>query len=287
MEKAADVRLAKSAGFCPGVQKALDRVRKLAHAGKSPVYTLGPLVHNSQVVARLEAEGIHAVESLDEVKGKSGVLVIRAHGISPELEAEARQQGLEVVDATCPLVKNAQNAISKGVQQGFTTVIVGDQRHAEVAGLLGYAGKDAFVVAGPEEAKKLPQLDKANVVAQTTQEEEVFHKTVAAVKRRAKTVVVSDTICKPSRDRQREALELAGQVDLMIVVGAKHSANAARLAALCRGLCPNTSAVESEADLDAAAVRAARRIGVTAGASTPDWLVERVLRAVSGFHEVH
>jgi 4-hydroxy-3-methylbut-2-enyl diphosphate reductase len=263
------------------VQKAIDRVRKLAQAGKGPVYTLGPLVHNSQVIARLEAEGIHAVASLAEVKGRKGVLVIRAHGVTPELEAEARRQGLEVVDATCPLVKRVHAAISQHAQRGFATVIVGDAGHAEVVGLLGYAGKDAFVVSGPEQARRLPRLEKVVVVAQTTQEEEVFRKTAAAVTLRAKTAVVCDTICKPSRDRQRETGELAAQVDLMIVVGAKHTANSARLTALCRRLCPGAVAVESEADLDAAAVRAARRIGVTAGASTPDWLSEGVLRKVS------
>ena len=287
MDKAPEVILAKSAGFCPGVQKAIERVRKLVQAGKGSVYTLGPLVHNSQVIACLEADGIHAVASLDEVKGKAGVLVIRAHGIPPELEAEARHQGLAVVDATCPWVKKVHASISKYAQQGFITVIVGDRGHAEVVGLLGYAGKNAFVVDGPEEAERLPILDKVNIVAQTTQEAEVFRKTVAVVRRRGQTVVVSDTICKPSRDRQRETVELAGQVDLMIVVGAKHSANTARLAALCRRLCPNTVAVESDVDVDATAVRTARRIGVTAGASTPDSLVERVLCKVSGLHDDH
>ena len=284
MEKAPEVILAKTAGFCPGVQKAIDRVRKLAQAGKGPVYTLGPLVHNSQVIARLEAEGIHAVESLDEIKGKAGVLVIRAHGITPDLEAEVRRQGLKVVDATCPLVKKVHAAISRYVAQGYATVIVGDKGHAEVVGLLGYAGKGAQVVSGPEEAAKLPAYHSVHVVAQTTQEEDVFLKTVEAVRSRAKTVVVSDTICQPSRDRQRETVELAGTVDLMVVVGSRKSANTARLAAICRRLCPRTVHVESEADLDAAAVRAARRIGVTAGASTPDWLVARV---VSGLREVH
>jgi 4-hydroxy-3-methylbut-2-enyl diphosphate reductase len=280
MGKAVEVRLVRGAGFCPGVQKAIDRVRQLAQAGQGPVYTLGPLVHNAQVIARLEAEGIHVAESLEEVRGKAGVLVIRAHGVPPELEVQARGLGLAVVDATCPLVKKAHAAVSEYARQGYATVIVGDAGHAEVVGLQGHAGRDAFVVSGPEEARKLPRLDKVNVVAQTTQEGEVFRETVAVVKRRAKTVVVSDTICKPSRDRQRETVELAGQADLMIVVGAKHSANTARLAALCQRLCPNTAAVESEAEVDAAAVRAARRIGVTAGASTPDWLVRQVLRQV-------
>jgi 4-hydroxy-3-methylbut-2-enyl diphosphate reductase len=281
MQKGPEVVLAKSAGFCPGVQQALDRVRKLAKGGQGAVFTLGPLVHNSQVIARLEAEGIRTVESLDELKGKTGVLVIRAHGITPKLEAEIRAQGIEVVDGTCPLVKKVHAAITRYVRQGYATVIVGDKGHAEVVGLLGYAGKHAFVVAGPEEASKLPQLDKVNVVAQTTQEEDVFLKTVEVVNARAKTVAVSDTICKPSRDRQRETLELAGRVDLMIVVGARHSANTARLTAICRRLCPGTVAVESEAELDAAAVRAATRIGVTAGASTPDWLIDGVMRKVS------
>jgi len=285
MDKAPEVLLAKTAGFCPGVQKAVDRVRRLAKAGRGPVYTLGPLVHNSQVIARLEAEGIRAVGSLAEVEGKSGVLVLRAHGVTPELEAAARARGLEVVDATCPMVKKVQAAISRYARQGFTTVIVGDAGHAEVVGLLGYAGPDAFVVSGPEAAERLPRLDRVHLVAQTTQESEVFRRTAAVVKRRARSAVVSDTICKPSRDRARETAALAGTVDLMIVVGAKHSANTARLAALCRGLCPDTAAVESEADLDAAAVRTARRIGITAGASTPDWLVERVLRWVAGLRQ--
>ena len=146
---------------------------------------------------------------------------------------------------------------------------------------------EASGLADLNEMELAGSSDKVNIVAQTTQEAEVFRKTVAVVRRRGQTVVVSDTICKPSRDRQRETVELAGQVDLMIVVGAKHSANTARLAALCRRLCPNTVAVESDVDVDATAVRTARRIGVTAGASTPDSLVERVLCKVSGLHDDH
>lgn len=280
MEKAREVILAESAGFCPGVQQAIERVQELAEDGKGPVYTLGPIVHSAQVIAGLQAQGIRAVESLDAVDGTGGVLVIRAHGIPPELEAKVRAHGVSVVDATCPLVKKAHKAISERIAQGYATVIVGDRGHAEVEGLLGYAGEDAYVVSGPEEAEKLPALGKAHVVAQTTQEEEVFLAAVEVVKRKAAAVAVSDTICKPSRDRQREAVELAGQVDLMVVVGSKRSANTARLAAICRRLCPGTIFAESAADLDTSAVRAARRIGVTAGASAPESLIQEVVSAL-------
>jgi len=285
MEKDLEVVLAETAGFCPGVKKAIDRVLELAQSGKNPIYTLGPLIHNTQVIEMLEEKGIHAVESLDEVRSRTGVIVIRAHGITPELEAEVRGLGLEVIDSTCPLVKNVHSVIDKYARQGYATVIVGDKGHAEVVGLLGYAGDKAFVVAGPEEAGRLPELERVNVVAQTTQEEDVFLKTAEVVRRRARETVVSNTICKPTRDRQRETVELAGKVDLMIIVGAKHSANTARLTSLCRRLCPNTVHVETEREVDPGVVKAARRIGITAGASTPGWMTERVLNRIKEMHK--
>ena len=280
MERDLEVALAETAGFCPGVKKAIDRVLELAQAGKGPIYTLGPLIHNSQVIAALEAKGVHAVESLSEIKGKSGVIVIRAHGVTPEVEAEVRSLGLEVVDSTCPLVKNVHSVIARHSAKGFCTVIVGDKGHAVVAGLLGYAGANAFVVAGPEEARRLPRLEKVNIVAQTTQEEGAFLEAAEIVKGKASEAVVSNTICKPTRDRQRETSELARRVDLMIIVGARHSANTARLTSLCRRLCSNTIHVETEAELDSGVICAARRIGITAGASTPGWLTDQVLNRI-------
>ncbi|MDD5655967.1 MAG: 4-hydroxy-3-methylbut-2-enyl diphosphate reductase [Elusimicrobia bacterium] len=293
MDKDPAVVLAQTAGFCPGVKKAIDQVLELAQAGKAPIYTLGPLIHNTQVIEMLKQKGIRAVDALDEIKGQAGVIVIRAHGITPSLEAEVRARGLEVIDSTCPLVKNVHSVIGKYAALGYATVIVGDKGHAEVVGLLGYAGERAFVVADSEEARRLPALDKVNIVAQTTQEEDAFLKTAETVKSRAREAVISNTICKPTRDRQRETQELAGKVDLMVIVGAKHSANTTRLTALCRRLCPRTIHIETEAEADPAAVRSARRIGITAGASTPGWMTDRVMgrikelrkkEAVSPFH---
>lgn len=280
MDKDPDVLLAKTAGFCPGVKMAIDKVLDLAQSDKKPIFTLGPLIHNPQVIETLEGKGVHSVESLAEVSGGSGVIVIRAHGITPGLEAEVRGLGQEVVDSTCPLVKNAHSIIARYSAQGYSTVIVGDKGHAEVVGLLGYAGDNAFIVAGPEEAERLPRLDKVNIVAQTTQEEDVFLDTVEAVRKRARETVVSNTICKPTRDRQRETSELAGHVDLMVIVGGKHSANTARLAVLCRKLCPNTIHVETDAELAPDMIRKAARVAITAGASTPSWMTERVFNRI-------
>ena len=165
MEKEQDVTVAKSAGFCPGVKRAIDKVLELEAAGKKPVYTIGPLIHNKQVTDMLAAKQITSIDRPQEADDKSGVLVIRAHGITPSFQKEVESCGMEVVDATCPLVKHAQNIIAKYAGQGYHTVIVGDGGHAEVIGLLGYTQGKGTVVSGPEEAAKLPHFDKVNVVS--------------------------------------------------------------------------------------------------------------------------
>ncbi|MFA6583312.1 MAG: 4-hydroxy-3-methylbut-2-enyl diphosphate reductase [Elusimicrobiaceae bacterium] len=279
--KDTSVLLAKTSGFCPGVKKAIDSVLELAQKGRKPIYTLGPLIHNPQVIQMLEEKNIRAVKSLDEIKDTGGVIVLRAHGITPELEAKVRATNMEVVDATCPLVKRVQKVIEEYAGQGYHTVIVGDEGHAEVTGLMGYAKGNGTVVSGPEAARQLPRFEKVNVVSQTTQEEKIFSETAAVIKANAKICVISNTICQPTKARQSEIVELSQNVDLMIVVGGKHSANTTRLAELCSRLCPNTIHVESEDELNPAAVRAAENIGITAGASTPNWMTDRVLsRAV-------
>ncbi len=270
------VTLAQAAGFCPGVNGAIDCVLELARKRGLPVFTVGPLIHNPQVLEELEREGVKAVKDLSETNGKTGILIIRAHGVTPQFEAEIRSRGLEVVDATCPLVKRAQSLIGRYAALGFTTVIVGDRGHAEVIGLTGYALGKCFVVSGPGEARELPKLDKAHVVSQTTQEEPVFLAAAEAVRLSAGETVISNTICAPTLSRQKETRELASSCDLMIVVGGKNSANTARLAAICGECGSRTMLVETEAELDPAAIKAARNIGVTAGASTPTWMTRRV-----------
>nr|QGT50808.1 hypothetical protein Elusimicrob2101_0710 [uncultured Elusimicrobia bacterium] len=280
MEKEQDVTVAKSAGFCPGVKRAIDKVLELEAAGKKPVYTIGPLIHNKQVTDMLAAKQITAIDSPQDAEDKSGVLVIRAHGITPQFQQEITSCGMNVVDATCPLVKHAQNIIAKFAGLGYHTVIVGDGGHAEVIGLLGYAQGKGTVVAGPEEAAKLPHFDKVNVVSQTTQKESVFYATAEEIKKHADECQISNTICQPTKDRQKETIEQAKRADLVIVVGGKHSANTARLAFLCQELCPHVQHVETEEELDETDVIRSKKIFITAGASTPNWVIDRVAARV-------
>jgi len=280
-EKENDVIVAKTAGFCPGVKKAIDTVLALAQSGRKKIYTLGPLIHNPQVIQTLEEKGIHAVKSLAEITDKNSVLVIRAHGITPELEKTLRESGLEIVDATCPLVKHAHRIIDQYAAQGYSTVIVGDSGHAEVIGLMGYARGKGHVIANAEEAKSLPHFDKVNIVSQTTQEEDIFSEAAAIVKQNSGEAVISNTICQPTKDRQRETVELARNADMMIIVGGKHSANTARLAKLCAALCKNTVHIEQEEELLSKDLSSPRRIAITAGASTPSWMTDRVSRWIA------
>lgn len=228
----------------------------------------------------LAAKQITSIDRPQDAADKSGVLVIRAHGITPRFQQEVQSCGMEVVDATCPLVKHAQNIIAQYAAQGYHTVIVGDGGHAEVIGLLGYTQGKGVVVSGPEEAARLPHFDKVNVVSQTTQKESVFYETAEEIKKHADECQISNTICQPTKDRQKETIELAKSADLVIVVGGRHSANTARLALLCKGLAPAVLHVETEDELEAAPVTHAKKIFITAGASTPNWVIDRVAARV-------
>lgn len=276
MEKDQGVTVAKSAGFCPGVKGAIDKVLELEASGKKPIYTLGPLIHNQQVTDMLADKQITSVDTPAQALNKSGVLVIRAHGITPALRAEVMQSGIEVVDATCPLVKHAHEVISNYAQQGYATVIVGDIGHAEVLGLLGCTQGRGVVVSGPEEAQKLAPFDKVNVVSQTTQKESVFLQTADIIQAKARVCQISNTICAPTKLRQSETVEQAKNADLVIVVGGKHSANTARLALLCKELAPQVLHIETEEELTAQQVLAPKHIFITAGASTPNWVINQV-----------
>ena len=277
MPRKPDIIVAKSAGFCPGVKHAIDQVIALEAARKRPIYTLGPLIHNKQVTAMLEMRKIQTIQNPDEAVDKRGVLVIRAHGITPDLQRKIEACEIAVVDATCPLVKHAQNIIAKFAVQNYHTVIVGDKEHAEVIGLIGYTQGHCDVVSTLEEAKALPHFEKVNVVSQTTQQESTFYQIAEEIKKHADVCEISNTICQPTKDRQKETMEQAKSADLVVVVGGKHSANTVRLAQLCQGLCPHVQHVETEDELDEKQVVSAKRIFITAGASTPKWVIDSVV----------
>jgi 4-hydroxy-3-methylbut-2-enyl diphosphate reductase len=285
MSKDYKITIAKSAGFCPGVKNAIERVLQLSEKGKKPVYTVGPLIHNKQVTQMLEKKDIFTINNLNEATDKNGVLVIRAHGITPEYQKQVFATGLEVVDCTCPLVKRAHTIIDEFAKKGYYTVIIGDAEHAEVIGLLGYTQGKGIVVADAEEAKKLPAYDKVNVVAQTTQKEQTFFDAAEVIKQKAKICQISNTICTPTKQRQKETLELAKNADLVIVVGGKHSANTARLAKLCGELCKKVLHVETAEEVKKENLEDAKNILITAGASTPDWVIQEVAKKAENIKE--
>lgn len=274
-----EIKVARTAGFCPGVKNAIETARRLARSGKRRVFTYGPLIHNKQVIAELEQDGIRAVSNPEELK-KGDVIIIRAHGVTPEQEARLGALGLEVADATCPLVKKAQSAIAACAEQGCATVIVGDSGHAEVIGLMGYAQGRGHVISSAQEAGRLPRLKKAHVVSQTTQEAEVFRAAAEAVSLRCGECIVSDTICQPTKERQKEVLALARWADVMVVAGDKNSANTTRLADICARLCAKTLLIEDASALQESDFKGAGRIAVSAGASTPDPLIEKIVARI-------
>lgn len=271
-----NILIAKSAGFCPGVKRAIECVLELEKQGHRPIYTVGPLIHNKQVTDNLEAKGIKAIENLSEATDKNGVLVIRAHGITPAFQKEIMSLGMKVVDATCPLVKKVHNVIEEYAKQGYDTIIVGDSKHAEVIGLMGYTQNKGIVVGNIEEAQNLPQFEKVNVVSQTTQKEETFLQIAEIIRQKAKICNISNTICHPTKQRQTETTKCAKNADLVVVVGGHHSANTARLAKLCSDLCKNVIHVETSAEIDPKIIISSKKIFITAGASTPIWLVEEI-----------
>ncbi|HOJ85742.1 MAG TPA: 4-hydroxy-3-methylbut-2-enyl diphosphate reductase [Elusimicrobiales bacterium] len=273
--------IAKNAGFCPGVNNAINKVIELSEKTGKKIYTFGPLIHNKDVIKNLTERGIKAIEDISEIKDKeNSILVIRAHGIPPETEKKLKESGLNIVDATCPLVKNVHNVITKYIEKGYHTIILGDPDHAEVIGLRGYAGDKCYVINSKEEAEKLPLLEKANLVSQTTQEEDLFFEVVKIIRPKVKELVISNTICTPTKLRQKETVEFSKISDLVVVIGGKHSANTQRLYQICKKLSKETILVENESEITNETIKDKETIFVTAGASTPVWLIERVEKKI-------
>ncbi len=281
MNENSEIRLAETAGFCWGVKRAMDMtLETAAKANGAAVHTHGPLIHNPQVIEMLEEKNVYALD--DATTLDSGTVIIRTHGITPDIRRQLKGRGLDISDATCPLVARVQGIIKKHANQGYHTIIIGDQGHAEVIGLTGYTQGRGHVVGKLEEIDELPPMDKVCIVAQTTCEVARYENVADALKARYPDAVIADTICDATRERQEEALELAKDVDLMIVVGGRNSANTARLAQLSRDRGAKTILIESDEDIDPNEIIDHGRIGLTAGASTPTWMIQRVLARVKG-----
>jgi len=272
--------VAKNAGFCFGVKRAL-RYAEDAAAQFGKIYSLGPLIHNPQEVERLSSQGIISVDSLDQVEGD--YVIVRSHGVKPEIFALAKEKNINVIDATCPFVKSAQSYAKDLAAEGYSVVVVGDKNHPEVEGIVGWSNNTAVVVENAEEAAQVPLGDKIGVIAQTTQPDRNFQQVVEELKKRNSRLMVYNTICHATAERQKSALALAKEVDIVLVVGGLNSANTKKLARISSEAGTPTYHIEEAKDIDFSWLKGKKRVGVTAGASTPDWIIKEVLQKMMEF----
>lgn len=279
-----EVHLASKAGFCFGVNRAIEMAQATVRGSSGPVYSLGPLIHSSQVQARLAEIGVKEISDPAEANG--GVLIIRSHGVGPVVLEKARDRGLRIVDATCPFVRKAQIFAHDLAKAGYQVVVVGDKHHPEVRGIIGWTDERALVLEKPEEVSLLPITGKVGIIAQTTLALDIFQAAVEAIAATGAEVKVCNTICGATLERQQAALELSGRVEVMVVAGGMNSANTGKLVDICRKSGKTTYHVEQASELNPAWFRGVKTVGLTAGASTPDWIIEEVKRRMSDNEEM-
>jgi small subunit ribosomal protein S1 len=269
------VLLADKAGFCFGVKRAINTAFKAASQGN--VYCLGPLIHNPQEVERLRQAGVRTVDDFSSLK-PGDFLIIRSHGVPPKVLAQARDRGLSIIDLTCPFVGKAQRDAEALHKEGYQVVVVGEKKHPEVQSIVGHAGDNAVVIETVKDIEEMSFESRLGVVAQTTQSYGNFSEIVLELLRLSKELKVFNTICSSTKERQEAARELASQVDMMLVVGGRNSANTTRLVSLCQKEGKPTYHVEVADEIQPEWLEGVATVGVTAGASTPDWVLEDVLK---------
>ena len=271
-----EVLLADEYGFCFGVERAVEMTEKALENGAT-VRSLGPLIHNAQEMQRLAEEGVAVIDTPQEVT-KNVVAIIRAHGVTPQVQADLNQRAAQVIDATCPFVTKVQRLAARAAAQGRHVVLVGNPTHPEMIGVVGYAPEHTFVVRDASEVAHLPQLHAPLVVSQTTLKLKTFMEVAEAVRSKADAEPqIVNTICSATRDRQDAARALADQVEAFYVIGGRHSSNSVKLLAVCKEQCAKSFLIETAAEINPADLAGVDKVGVTAGASTPDWLIKQVV----------
>ena len=272
-----EILAAKSMGFCFGVKRAVETV--YGQIGKGDIYTYGAIVNNEEVVEELREKGVRVIENRTALaKVKNGTIVIRAHGVARDIYEQIERQGLTLVDATCPFVKRIHGIVEEESKKGRQIVVIGNQGHPEVEGIVGWCRTQAIVIDTAEEAENfMPEEGKERcIVSQTTFNYNKFHYIVEIFKKKVYNVTVANTICNATEERQREAKEIAASVDAMIVIGGRHSSNTRKLYEICSKECPHTYFIQTLDDLHLELPKSVRRVGITAGASTPNKLIEEV-----------
>ena len=277
------IKVAKTAGFCFGVKRAVEKVYEQVELGKKNVYTFGPIIHNEEVVGDLEAKGVRVLENRSDLEViEEGTIVIRSHGVPRDIYKLIEEKGLECVDATCPFVRKIHRIVEKESKNGCHIVIIGNDNHPEVEGIKGWCQGPVTVISTEEEAENLVISDgkKLCIVSQTTFNYNKFKDLVEILEKKRYYRIVLNTICSATEERQLEARQIACEADTMIVIGGRHSSNTQKLYEICRKECKNTYYIQTLVDLDTRPFQCIGCVGITAGASTPNNIIEEVQKHV-------
>ena len=279
-----NVTVARSAGFCFGVKRAVNMVYNEADSANVPVYTYGPIIHNEEVVRDLEDKGVHVIRNLGELSGlPKGKIIIRSHGISKAEYDRMQSYGFEILDATCPFVLKIHRLVGEYSRKDYTIVIAGNHEHPEVEGIMGWVEKKpVYTVQTVDDVEKLSLSpnEKVCFVAQTTFNYNKFQELVEIIMKKGYDIIVLDTICNATEERQAEARMIAGQSEAMIVIGDKHSSNTQKLYEISKKECANTYYIQTSKDMDYRQIQSINNVGITAGASTPNYIIEEVSKNV-------
>ena len=274
-----NVKVAEHAGFCFGVRRAVDKVYELIESQEKPIYTLGPIIHNESVVGDLEAKGVKVIENIEQLHSvRDGVVVIRSHGVGRAVYELMESLGLSYVDVTCPNVLKIHKIVERESKAGKNIVIIGNAKHPEVEGICGWSVSKPVVIETVEEAEEYQAMNgnPVCIVSQTTFNYNKFKELVEKILKKGYDILVLNTICNATQERQVEAMRIASQVDLMLVIGGKNSSNTQKLYEICRKECKNTCYIQTLGDLNPECIRSVRSVGITAGASTPNNIIEEV-----------
>ena len=269
-----EILVARHAGFCFGVERAIDIVESAADSGEQ-IATFGPIIHNPQVVNNFASKGICSVNNMDEIN-KDTAVIVRSHGIEKQVFEKLKEKSKQVIDATCPFVQKAQKAASELSKSCDKVIILGESDHPEVKGIISYINGDYIVIEKLEDVIDFEFQERYGFVAQTTQNQEVFKAIAEVLATKCNELLTAKTICSATERRQEAALEVASLVEVMIVIGGKNSANTTRLYRLCKEICKNTYHIETEQEINASMIKGFNKIGITAGASTPVELITKV-----------
>jgi (E)-4-hydroxy-3-methyl-but-2-enyl pyrophosphate reductase len=277
-----EIIIADNAGFCFGVKRAVDIASDELLSSNKDIYSLGPLIHNSQVVKKFEEKGLKTIDNIEGIQDSR--IIIRSHGVSKSVIDKINKMNLDIIDSTCPYVRSVHKRVEEYQNQGYNIVIIGDPDHPEVIGINGWCNDKAFIVNSLEEATNLPKMDKICIVSQTTNTQEKFETISKLINEKGNEVKIFNTICNATNLRQESCKEVASKVDAMIVIGGYHSSNTNKLVEISKKYCNNVYHIETSKELPLQMLSKFNKIGITAGASTPDWIIKEVVEIMDNIN---